>query len=409
MSARSHNATALSTDAVREQLDRILASPQFKTSRRCSDFLRHVVEATAEGRADAIKERSLGVAVFDRKPDYDTNQDPIVRNTAGQVRKRLAQYYVSPGHESEVRIDLPPGSYVPEIAVPAVVPDPMPVPGPEPAPPAPKPSVYRWVLPAALAVVLAVFWIGRQTSRTTALDEFWAPILHTSGPVTVCVGQGHTYKLNEQWDRYFEGQGGERTAEPRPAEAVPLGTVSPVWDRHIGLSDAHAVVRIASLFTRFGRETTLRGGRTTSLADLRRKPVVLIGAFNNEWTLRLAGQQRFYFDSDGGEFFVRDRQNPSNHGWQSRTDPANPRVQTDYAIVSRIHNPTTEQAVVVAAGIKGGGTYAAGEFLTNAGYLESALRNAPRGWKDKNVQFVLSTQIFSGTPGPPQVVAAHYW
>ena len=404
MSARSQNATAVNSDLLREQLDRILASPQFKTSRRCSDFLRHVVEATAEGRADAIKERSLGVAVFDRKPDYDTNQDPIVRNTAGQVRKRLAQYYVSPGHEAEVRIDLPPGSYVPEIAAPVVVPEAVPVP-----PPAPKRSGYRWVLPLACAVVLAVFWVGRQTSRTTALDEFWAPILRSAGPVTVCVGQGHTYKLNEEWDRYFEAQAGERGAEPRPADAVPVGTVTPVWDRHIGLSDAHAVVRIASLFTRFGRETTLRGGRTTSLADLRRKPVVLVGAFNNEWTLRLAGEQRFYFDSENGEFFVRDRQNPSNHGWQSRTDPGNPGMQTDYAIVSRIHNATTEQAVVVAAGIKGGGTYAAGEFLTNSGYLEAALKNAPTGWRDKNVQFVLSTQIFSGTPGPPQVVAAHYW
>jgi hypothetical protein len=63
----------------------------------------------------------------------------------------------------------------------------------------------------------------------------------------------------------------------------------------------------------------------------------------------------------------------------------------------------------MAGGIKGGGTHAAGEFLTNPKYMSEALENAPSGWKDRNVQFVLSTRMYSGTPGPPQVVAAHYW
>ncbi len=79
------------------QLDRILASPPFRTSKRCSDLLRHVVHAACEGQLDHLKERTLGIAVFERDPDYDTNQDPVVRNTAGQVRKRLAQYYLEPG------------------------------------------------------------------------------------------------------------------------------------------------------------------------------------------------------------------------------------------------------------------------------------------------------------------------
>ena len=73
------------------QLDRVLSSTPFRTSKRCSDLLRHVVTAACEGRLDFLKERTLGVEVFERDPDYDTNQDPVVRNTAGQVRKRLAR------------------------------------------------------------------------------------------------------------------------------------------------------------------------------------------------------------------------------------------------------------------------------------------------------------------------------
>src|SRR6201996_6580827 len=94
------------------ELDRILESHHFRTSKKCSRFLRHIVEAAANGRFDCLKERTLGVDVFDREPHYDTNQDPIVRGTAGEVRKRLAQYYLEAG-DYGLRFSLPPGSYIP--------------------------------------------------------------------------------------------------------------------------------------------------------------------------------------------------------------------------------------------------------------------------------------------------------
>jgi len=40
--------------------------------------------------------------------------DHSVRSAAGEIRKRLAQYYLERGHEAEIRIDLLPGSYVPQ-------------------------------------------------------------------------------------------------------------------------------------------------------------------------------------------------------------------------------------------------------------------------------------------------------
>ena len=83
-------------------------------------MLRYVVERAIEGQTEHLKERTLGVAVFGRDPAYDTNLDPVVRVTAGEIRKRIAQYYHEPGHESEIRIDFPPGSYLPEFHVPQV-------------------------------------------------------------------------------------------------------------------------------------------------------------------------------------------------------------------------------------------------------------------------------------------------
>src|SRR5580658_7511255 len=95
-----------------DQLERMLTSPLFTQSKRYAPFLRHVVEKTLDGQEDRLKERVLGIELFGRAPDYDSNNDPVVRVTAGEVRKRIAQYYDDSVHRSEFRIDLPLGTYV---------------------------------------------------------------------------------------------------------------------------------------------------------------------------------------------------------------------------------------------------------------------------------------------------------
>src|SRR6202167_5372552 len=100
--------------AIEEQVERLLQNPYFSHSRRFPMFLRFVVRHTLAGQADAVKERTLGIEIFGRRADYDTASDPIVRVTAAEIRKRIAQYYQDPGHESELRVSLPPGSYIPQ-------------------------------------------------------------------------------------------------------------------------------------------------------------------------------------------------------------------------------------------------------------------------------------------------------
>src|ERR1700683_4893278 len=105
--------------AIRLQLERLLSSPLICHSKRCQSLLKYVVEAYLDGSMDRVKERIIGFEVFEREADYDTNQDSVVRTTAAEIRKRLAQYYLEPGHENEIRFELPPGAYLPEFRVPA--------------------------------------------------------------------------------------------------------------------------------------------------------------------------------------------------------------------------------------------------------------------------------------------------
>src|SRR5580700_5509698 len=105
--------TEVEKAAIEEQVERLLQNPHFSHSRRFPMFLRFVVRHTLAGQADAIKERTLGIEIFGRSPDYDTAADPIVRVTAAEIRKRIAQYYQEPGRENEIRVSLLSGSYVP--------------------------------------------------------------------------------------------------------------------------------------------------------------------------------------------------------------------------------------------------------------------------------------------------------
>ena len=95
--------------AVREQLERIVASPGFRKSWKYPAFLRYIVEQTLNGQAVHLKERTLGVEVFRRPPEYDTSVDPVVRIVAAEVQKRIGRYYHESAAPGEVLLDCLPG------------------------------------------------------------------------------------------------------------------------------------------------------------------------------------------------------------------------------------------------------------------------------------------------------------
>src|SRR6202051_3242891 len=106
--------TGQERDAILRELHAVIASPYFCNSKRYPALLQYVVENTLAGKSDRLKERTLGVEVFDRPSTYDTNAEAVVRFTAGEVRNRLLLYYNERGRNSTVRISLPVGSYIPE-------------------------------------------------------------------------------------------------------------------------------------------------------------------------------------------------------------------------------------------------------------------------------------------------------
>src|SRR5262249_38215600 len=152
--------------------------------------------------------------------------------------------------------------------------------------------------------------------------------------------------------------------------------------------DATTLSRVAGLLQSKGKAYQIKSSPFTSFADMRGGPVVLVGGFNNSWTLRLTSQLRFNFERDRtlNNCWINDRQNPSQKSWLVNVSTPYLKLAEDYALITRVFDPTTEQIVVVAAGIGIYGTMAAGEFVTGPSHMEELIRQAPKNWERKNIQ-----------------------
>jgi hypothetical protein len=233
----------------------------------------------------------------------------------------------------------------------------------------------------------------------SAEDLFWKPLLDTPGSVLLAVGD----VPNGPPTSSIEGDHGA---------AIPIlhKTSSPT----VPFADAVTIARVLGVLESHGKKVVIRRESSSSFSDLREGPVVLIGAFNNEWSLRLTRQLRYTLalDAEKHVIYIKDAKNPTVLDWSWSTDKSpdhqgaagGPALQ-DYALISRIWNSETGHVVIVVGGLYTYGTQSAGEFLTDPQLMQAVLKVAPLDNAHSNLQIVLGTTVTDETPGPPRVLA----
>jgi len=423
--------------AVLGQMERMLESSLFRNSKRYPNLLRFVVEQALAGNDALLKERTLGVTVFHRSPDYDTNQDTVVRLAAGEVRKRIAQYYHQPEHTGQLQIDLRPGSYVPVFRHPDPVNASRQSASPEqpgeafasvrndtaeslassnslPETDDPQPRIVQpldaaaprktanfrigWRTLAAAVVVLAMvggallWWSAKQDGRT-ADRQLWAPILQEPGQVRLVISdQSATLS-------YAQGQqAGELEGVLRMGELV-------------NYRDSLALSGIVGLLAQHNKPYTLELSTQATYPELQSGASVLVGGLSNVWTMRVTSTLRYRFVRRPASyvFAIEDRQHPELGGWNLDLAQPSDRASEDYAIVARIFDQTTGRPVLVAAGLGANGTAAAAQFLLDPARTAELTAHAPRDWQRLNMEAVIRTQILDNHAGPPHLVACTFW
>lgn len=406
--------TEIDKNAVFEQLDRILADPAFAKSKRYPSLLKFVVQRTLDGEEDSLKERILGIEIFERSPDYDTTEDPIVRVTAAKIRKRISEYYENPAHQHELRIDLPAGSYIPVFqrgAANVETPAPLPLAALieptlfiETPAPIPKAAAYemvrpKWQIFAAgavllllIAAVVAGFTVWRG-SRNSSLTALWKPLLTPPLPMLICIADEPRGKIVLM-----------DAANPVSQE-IP-GNIPSIVD----VENIFPVTDLTSMIASHGQRYNVQGQRRTTISDLSRGPAILMGAYNNVWTLRLTRNLRFHFANDMAtrDYWIEDARSPGERKWLRDLKMQSTETGKDYAIVARFTPAETEQPTIVIAGLGHAANIAAVQFVLSANFL-TQLDQTGSDWRKKNFQAVVETSVVGGHGGAPNVVATHTW
>jgi hypothetical protein len=389
------------SSAILLQLEKILRSPAFRTSKRSQEILNHLVRHALDGDTEGLKERIIGQEVFGRPADYDTGQDSIVRAKLNEVRKRLAQYFDDAGTAATVRIDIPVGTYVPEfhwINQPSAV---------VPAPPGRRIALMVGV---GIVLVLAALALYPALSHreTPGFEAFWQPFFDNPKAVTLCVAHPKVYDIfGEQADELVLAY---KPGTVLPPDAKPTlerrfsAAIIPEPYNFVGIGDAHAMAHLYAFFEGRNRATQIRRGNEMAFAELRSTPSVLIGG--SQWSVSLTRELRYVvhpalaiLDQKAGKPLVNIGPFPKGV----------PDSYVDYAIISRLIRSRTGDALLGVVGLSHYGTMAAGELVTDKAALESVLRDVKDWSPNKNCQIIIRVNVIIRAPEKPEVFASHVW
>jgi hypothetical protein len=252
-----------------------------------------------------------------------------------------------------------------------------------------KSGISRWVWVGAAAVLLVVAGIGwrhRATGPQTPVDQFWAPVMRGPGTTLICSG-GVVF-------------------EPRNFSGVQTAGKDIEYP-FVSMQIAAAIGKVSGLLERGGATVQMQSCAPTPLNEMRERPVVLLGGYNNEWTLRLQNPLRYQFAPEVNASII-DREDPQVRWIRDRALPYS--SADDYALAVRFRNTTTDGVVVMLAGLGRNGTEAAAQFVTSPHYMELLKdKVGSSALADKNIEVVLKISVIDGKTGAPSIEAVQVW
>ncbi len=303
-------------------------SPLFSNSKRYPTLLRYVVEQTLEGRGDEIKERSIGIDVFGRPPDYDTNLDTIVRYTAGRGTQAagclLSGCRRSPYPDSADGARLPCRVFAADRGRPPA----------SSGGGAPSQQERRDVVAGRIGGGPGV-GPGRILCVGPFPQQRYKPLLG-SPPLTT------KPPPSSAWAVVVVSPGSRLGT----SAASDVGGVNPYLSFENGL----AMGRAAALLNALGGSYRVQPSSFTTLAEIRREShgagrgfTTMTGPYRGlrpcAFTSRRTPTRRLWDAQTPGRRWIRDGSRPFNEA-------------PDYALVARFRNPSTDSKVVLIAGLQ---------------------------------------------------------
>jgi hypothetical protein len=410
------------TDPRWQAVERILAGDRFCRSPRLCDFLRFVRDETLLGRAEFLHEQLIGVKVFDRKVDYDSSSDNIVRSHASRLREKLEAYYLAEGKDEPWRVSLRRGSYIPQFELAA----------PPPLELAPKvasavasfTSPSRWklaticlALATLLLAALAVYQWQRvprlaapSQSTSPALRAFWQQVFPPSKrtlivPADAILG---TYKAFTDTKVGLDAYVSKNYLEPQPSGALSEITPQLLKSRYTSMADVELIAQLLRIPEAQINKPQVRFARDLQMADLKESNVIFSGAEPvNPWLAVFRDKRNFIITDDTPTRVINRAPLPGEPA-SYPFDPHDPQ-HIVYAIIATLPNLSGNGLVLIVEGTTIGGTEGAADFLTDPSQLEPVFAPAfQRYGRIPPFEMLLQTRDLSGSAPQTRLVAVRF-
>jgi hypothetical protein len=439
--SESHIWTEQESEAIRRYVDDLLQGEAFRGSPRSQRFLRYIIEKTLSGRVESLKERTIGVELFQRESIYDTGQDAVVRVTATEVRKRLLQHYGRYGDAATFHISLPVGSYLPEITIQPTAKEPVELVAQTPskaeisAPAEEHPKILRQTrrgLPLWLVGVVGVlagilltgaFAQWRRVAERHVADPVpisalppWSGLVRAGHGMQIITSDPNVEQLQELTRSNISvSDYADHIYVPAVSELSP-------WEREFYQNYEHAdnaasvdtplAVGIAHLLPQdFAVQS--RSARSMRIADFQTDDsLVLIGSpRSNPWAGMFADQLDFrflYVPAETQEIIVNYRPRTGEKAQYVPTARGFMTGET-YALVAMVHNQNQSGKVLLLAGINAEGTEAAGRVVTDRAHLMPLLEHCGISAQGPvpDFELLLQVQTIGGSSSKVDMIACH--
>jgi hypothetical protein len=402
-------------------IERILLSVPFQKSVNLHALLSFLAEHSILGKADALTERQIGIAVFGKPAGYSPAEDSAVRVHVRQLRLRIHEYFAQEGRNDTLRVDIPKGSYALEFH------ELQPEINPRPIPPAPLPetgkahrSRVREVLfwtPLVAAAVCAIGWY--RTVNSVAHPRAPWPlnaIIQQSRPTRIVVSDGNLCTIRPlatkevTLEQYLQPGFVESLTPPHLDEKFSRMMTYVADSELTSFADVAVVSALVKLAGPDGDQISLSSARSLDRRDLEKGNYIFVGsATSDPWVTLFDDKLNFQMVEEGigGRMFFRNRRPLAGEQQEYEGLAHTGSTGEDYATISLLPGEMGQGNVMILQGLRQEGTEALSVLLSDPAdraKLEDAVRRSAKS-DLPYFEALVRSQAVAGAPVSVDIVA----
>ena len=422
-------------------MQRVAASRHLAKAPQLRDILVYVSHRVLADHAATISEQEIGRKVLGRRPDFNPNEDNIVRVQIRHLRKKLEDYFSMDGVAEPVILTIPKGSYLPHFEprpehpahdvmgvsaeVPALI---VAHPGAE----TPRPRAGRFWRTAALVVLLLAaafggltWWKHRGAPRPPAVaeesqpareDPLWSRVFSPRRQTSIVVADTNLVMVQDILDtdiplsEYLKGGYPEKLIESIPNRELQSALRLIAARQYTSLGDANLAARFMDLGRRYGAQTNLRYSRYVSVREFKTGNFVLVGSRRGiPWEQLFESQLNFDLEEDHAtrRYHLRNKSPLPGERSVYGVSSGGRAHEATYADIALLPNLTGSGNVLILSGIDMAATEAAGELVTSPdfGATLTRLLNSRAGQPAASyIEILLEAKVTAGTGGDARIV-----